>query len=233
MGVRETTREILGRHMLFKHLAADDLDRLAALAHPRTYAGGQAVFLKDDPGSSLMAVLSGRIRICTHALDGREIVLNVMIPGEIFGEIALLDGGPRTASAYADEPSVLIVMDRNDFFGYLRRTPSASSRLVEAVCGRLRWVSQQFEDLIFLDLSTRLAKRLLYLADTCGENGQGGKPVRIRVTQQTLACMMGSARQVVNRQLRGYEARGLIKTRRGAIDILDRAKLERVAGGEA
>jgi CRP/FNR family transcriptional regulator, cyclic AMP receptor protein len=233
MGMRQAARDVLGRHFLLKHLAADDLDRLAELARARSYAADQTIFLKGDPGTSLMAVQSGRVRICSQAADGREIVLNVMVPGDIFGEIALLDGGPRTAAAYADQPTTLIVINRSDFFAYLNRTPSASARLIEILCHRLRWVSEQFEDLNFCDLRSRLAKRLLHLADTGGHAGHASGPPTVRITQHMLAGMMGNTRQAVNRVLRTLEADGLIQRRRGAIVLLDRERLAETAASDA
>ncbi len=230
--MREAARDVLGRHFLLKHMAADDLDRLADLARTRSYATDQSIFLKGDPGTSLMAVQSGRVRICSQAADGREIVHNIMVPGDIFGEIALLDGGPRTASAVADQPTTLFIINRSDFFAYLSRTPSASTRLIEILCHRLRWISENLEDLIFCDLRRRLAKRLLRLADTGGHPGHGATTTTVRVTQHMLAGMMGNTRQAVNRTLRALEADGLIQRRRGAIAILDRPRLEAAAETE-
>jgi CRP-like cAMP-binding protein len=213
---------------LLKHLPESDLDRLGQLAVTRTYQSGEPVFLKGDQGSAMMAVLSGRVRICSYSADGREVVLNVINPGEVFGEIALIDGGERTADAFAMEATDLLILSRRDFLPYLEKNPQLCVQLLEVICRRLRSTSEQLEDLNFLDVRSRLAKRLLFLANRHGEVSEQGIRINVRLSQHMLASMIGTSREAVNKQLRAWEGKGLIDVRRGSITILDREGLEKV-----
>ncbi len=226
-------KRILSQHFLMKHLPSADLDRLAQLATPRRYQTGEAVFMKGDAGSSMMAVLSGRIRICAYSAAGREVVLNVIGPGEVFGEIAMIDGGERTADAFAMEPTELLVLSRRDFMPFLERNPQVCVKLLEIMCRRLRWTSEQLEDVNFLDLRSRLAKRLLYLTDHHGEPEPAGGNIGVRISQHMLASMIGTSREAVNKQLRFWEEEGVIDVRRGSITVLKRERLQRVVADGA
>lgn len=221
-------RAALAQHFLLKDLSPEDLDRVGELATTRWYQAGQPVFMKGDPGTAMMAVLSGRIRICAYSADGREVVLNVINPGEVFGEIALIDGGERTADAFAMEATELLCLSRRDFLPYLERNPEVCIKLLTIICQRLRSTSEQLEDLNFLDLRCRLAKRLLYLAAVHGEPTAKGIHIGVRLPQHLLASMIGTSREAVNKQLRDWEAKGFIDVRRGSVTILDRSSLEAV-----
>lgn len=221
-------RAALAQHFLLKDLSPEDLDRVGELATTRWYQAGQPVFMKGDPGTAMMAVLSGRIRICAYSADGREVVLNVINPGEVFGEIALIDGGERTADAFAMEATELLCLSRRDFLPYLERNPEVCIKLLTIICQRLRSTSEQLEDLNFLDLRCRLAKRLLYLAALHGERTAKGIHIGVRLPQHLLASMIGTSREAVNKQLRDWEAKGFIDVRRGSVTILDRNSLEAV-----
>jgi CRP-like cAMP-binding protein len=218
----------LAQHFLLKDLSPEDLQRLGELATTRWYRAGQPVFMKGDAGTAMMAVLSGRIRICAYSADGREVVLNVINPGEVFGEIALIDGGERTADAFAMETTELLTLSRRDFLPYLERNPKVCIKLLTILCQRLRSTSEQLEDLNFLDLRCRLAKRLLYLAALHGEGTAKGIHIGVRLPQHLLASMIGTSREAVNKQLRDWEGKGFIDVRRGSITILDRPSLQAV-----
>ena len=223
----------LAQHFLLKDLSPEDVERVGELATTRWYSSGQPVFMKGDPGTAMMAVLSGRIRICAYSADGREVVLNVINPGEVFGEIALIDGGERTADAFAMETTELLSLSRRDFLPYLERNPKVCIKLLTIICQRLRSTSEQLEDLNFLDLRCRLAKRLLYLAALHGEGTASGIHIGVHLPQHLLASMIGTSREAVNKQLREWEAKGLIDVRRGSITILDSPSLEAVVGETA
>ena len=221
-------RSILAQHFLLRQMPAPDLNRLSSLAFRRSYKKDQPVFLKGDPGNAMMAVLAGRVRICTYSVDGREVVLNVINPGEVFGEIALIDGGERTADAFAMEATELLVLGRRDFLPFLIRNPEVCVKLLEMMCLRLRWTSEQLEDFNFLDLRARLAKRLLFLADRHGEQTEQGILIGVRLPQHLLASMIGTSREAVNKQLRSWEGEGLIDVRRGSITIQDHDGLKQI-----
>jgi CRP-like cAMP-binding protein len=221
-------RNILSQHFLLKQLPPHDLERLAQLATTRKFDPGEAVFLKGDPGNAMMAVLSGRVRICAYSAGGREVVLNVISPGEVFGEIAMIDGGERTADAFAMENTDLLVLNRRDFMPFLERNPHVCVKLLEILCRRLRWTSEQLEDVNFLDLRSRLAKRILHLVDSQGEPVSNSRNVGVRISQHMLASMIGTSREAVNKQLRFWEEEGLIDVKRGSITVLKRDHLKRI-----
>jgi CRP-like cAMP-binding protein len=156
------------------------------------------------------------------------VVLNVISPGEVFGEIALIDGGERTADAFAMETTELLVLTRRDFLPFLARNPEVCIRLLEVMCRRLRWTSEQLEDVNFLDLRSRLAKRLIYLWDNHSEKKGDSKQRGVRIQQHTLAAMIGTSREAVNKQLRSWEVDGMIDVGRGSIVVLDRSRLEQI-----
>ncbi|SUS08587.1 Transcriptional regulator, Crp/Fnr family [uncultured Defluviicoccus sp.] len=226
-------RDLLGQHFLLKHLAAAELDQLARMAITRLCRPNEAVFLKGDPGNSMMAVVHGRVRICSYSSEGREVILNVINPGEVFGEIALIDGGSRTADAFAMDATELVVLSRRDFLPFLERNPQVCIKLLEVLCERLRATSAQVEDFFFLDLRSRLAKRLLAAADHAANNGAGGDPGTVRLSQHMLASMIGTSREAVNKQLRAWEEAGVIALKRGAVKIINRQRLEEIVAEEA
>lgn len=227
-------RDLLGQHFLLKYLAPAELDQVARMAVTRLCKPNEAVFLKGDPGNSMMAVVRGRVRISSYSSEGREVVLNVINPGEVFGEIALIDGGSRTADAFAMDATELVVLSRRDFLPFLERNPEICIKLLEVLCQRLRATSAQVEDFFFLDLRARLAKRLLAAAGHAAENGSAGEPATIRLSQHMLASMIGTSREAVNKQLRAWEDASLIQLKRGAVTILNRERLEQIVaeGGE-
>lgn len=225
-----TARQLIAQNYLFREMPSADLDRLASLAYTRSYRTHEIVFLKGDPGTAMMAVVSGRVKICSSNADGHEVTLNIMGRGDFFGEIALLDGGERTAAAFAIEPSELLVINRQDFLAYLESYPQACIKLVELLCKRLRWISEQFEDLSFLPPRVRLAKRLLHLAECYGCPAPTGVRIKLSLSQQMLASMVGTSRQAVNRQLRVWRSEGLIAMERNSITIVDREEFARATG---
>lgn len=217
---------ILAEHFLLRHLPADDLARLETFAKTRTYGVNEPVFLKGDPARGMMAVTRGRVRISSYSADGREVVLNVINPGEVFGEIALIDGGERTADAVAMEETELKVLERRDFLPFLERNPELCIQLLKVMCNRLRRTSEQLEDFSFLDLRARLAKRLLDLAAVYGEDdAKGGTRIALTLSQRVIGAMMGTSREAVNKQLRAWQDDGLIRLGRNSVTLLDAERL--------
>ena len=214
---------------LFRGLPSPEFERIAALATQRQYREGEVVCSQGDPGDALYAVVSGRIRISTGTPDGREIFLNIMEPGDTFGEIALLDGGTRTATATAMIASELVSLRRKQLFDLLLREPAVAVGLLRLCGDRLRWTSGLLEDAALLDLPARLAKRLLSLAQLHGERAGDGR--KLRISQEDLASFLGVSRQVVNQQLQSWKAQGWIALGRGSVTVLDERALRAVARG--
>lgn len=221
---------VLKRSPLLGQLQEDDLDEILALARVRRFEAEEIIFSKGDRGDSLYAILSGRVSISTVSESGKVIILNVLQPGDVFGEIAVLDGGERTASATALEDSELIRIGRVEFIPLLQRRPLLCVRLMELLCHRLRWTSDIIEDMLFLEIPQRLAKRLLALARTEGE--QVGKTIRIRLqfSQEDLAQMLGATRESINKSLRALQNGGLIDYNTGHLTLIDIPRLEEMAG---
>ena len=214
-------RAILQAHPLFGQLGTHVVERLAACAHVRKIRAGATIFQKGDPGDCLFAVCSGTIRIGSHSIDGKDAVLNLIQPGGIFGEIALLDGQARTADAQAVTDCDLMVIDRRDFMPMMAREPELALRVIEMLCARLRHTSQQVEDITFLDLPARLAKTLLSLA----ASSRFTISHKITFTQRELGEMLGMTRESINKQLRAWEERNWIRLQRCSIVVLDPAAL--------
>jgi CRP/FNR family cyclic AMP-dependent transcriptional regulator len=219
-------RSLLSQHFLLAQLAPGELDRVLGMVTERQLKNGQVIFQKGDPGMSLMAVLQGRVKIGAYSEDGKEIILNIVEPGQIFGEIALLDGKQRTADATAMGPTTLLVLDRRDFIPFLERNPKIAVRLIEVLCERVRRTSEMVESVAFLEYSARLARLLLRLAENYGEESEDGVRINLRISQQDLGNLIASTRESVNRQLNAWAEEGIVELERGQITILDSDALE-------
>ena len=177
----------------------------------------------------MMAVLDGNIRISVPSPEGKEIVLAIMQPGEVFGEIALLDGKERTAEATAMTDCTLAVLERRDVLSFLEGHPSAWPRLVELLCARLRHSDQQITEMAFLQLPVRLAKVLLRMADMAAGLAGGRAGTRIKLTQRELGNIVGMTRESVNKCLREWQRAGIVRIEANSVVIVKRDELERVA----
>src|SRR5215212_6985654 len=220
-------RAILASHELFRGLSDHVLDRLSAHARIAEYGPGKRIFEKGDPGHGLLAVLAGLVKISVHSSEGREIVLNLIGPNEVFGEIALFDGEPRTADATAVTRCHLLVLDRRDFLPLIEQEPSIAIRLLEVVSRRLRRTSEQVEDLSFEGVPLRLAKALLRLAELQG-SAQQATP-RILITQKALGQTVGLSRESINKHLQAWRQAGLIAIDKGACILLEPETLREFA----
>jgi len=195
---------------LFSGLSDPALSALAARVRIRSYRKGEILFHKDDPGSSLFLLKTGRIKISTFSSEGKEAVFTVHGPGDAFGELALLDGAPRSATATALEPSRLLTLDRAAFVSFLREHPDAALVLLSELTARVRRLSGQVEDLMFLDIPGRLARTLLRLGEQHGKRTSRGLEIDLQITQTELGGMVGATRVSVNRLLHWFADRGLI-----------------------
>jgi CRP/FNR family transcriptional regulator, cyclic AMP receptor protein len=217
---------LLRNHALFRDLPAAVIEHLGSYMKTRKVARGATIFAKGDPGSGLMGVLSGAVKISVASAEGKDIVLNIFREGEIFGEIALLDGQPRTADATAMSDCELIVIERRDFVPFLQDQPDVTLKFIEILCARLRRTSEQVQDVTFLNLPTRLAKALLQL--TAGV--EGAEPKRkVTITQREISQIIGRSRESTNKQLRAWVKRGWVKLERGGVTVVAADKLAAVA----
>src|ERR1700739_20383 len=159
---------ILKMNPMFADLGADELQRISNLCHTQHMNSGEVLFQKGDPGTALFGVRRGQIRIETGATDGSRLTLNFMGPGDLFGEVAVLDGQSRTADATAGEASELFVLRREDFLSHLEREPKVAIKIIQLLCQRIRWQSERMEESVLPPLPVRLPRRLRALAtDFC------------------------------------------------------------------
>jgi CRP/FNR family transcriptional regulator, cyclic AMP receptor protein len=210
----------LARVVLFTELTEADVASLAARLRRRRCARGEVIFLRDDPGDSLFIVKTGVIRIVLTSPEGKEMTLALRGPGDFFGELALLDGEPRSADAVAQEPAELLLLQRDDFLELVGERPSVAVALIKVLSQRLRQSSQIVEDAAFLDVPARLAIAILRLLDAQGQVDEPGSVIAARLSQAELAALVGTRRESVNRWLRFYEQQGLIRYERGQITVL-------------
>ncbi len=229
-GVQFDKESILAGHFLLRHLRREELRGLAATATLANHPRNAVIFKKDDPGDSMMAVIRGRVKICTYSADGKELVLNLIDRGGLFGEIALLDGRPRTADAVALEETDLLVLSRNRFLPFLTANPEVTIRLFSVLCQRLRRTSEHLEDALFLEAPSRLARGLLRLAEAFGKPAANGLRIDIRLSQQQIGSLIGISRESINKHLGEWGQSGHISVQSGIITIHDRDALEEITG---
>jgi CRP/FNR family transcriptional regulator, cyclic AMP receptor protein len=223
----EEAQRLLGACSLFSGLSSEERRLLVGPAKLRTFSAGQTIFSMGSPGNSMMAVLSGSIRISIPSASGKEIVLAILQSGQVFGEIAVLDGKERTADAKAMTECHLAVLERSDVLALLDRHPSAWLKVVEVLCERLRRTDQQISELALLQLPVRLAKTLLRLADASASASPRG--VEIQLSQRELGNFVGASRESVNKCLGDWQRAGILRIEENVIVLTDRASLVTLA----
>lgn len=217
---------VLRTHPIFRDLDSDALDQLCRYAKPTSLKRGATIFSKGDPGNSLYAVISGTVKISVSSPDGRNAILNLINAGELFGEVAVLDGGERTADATANTNCEIFVIDRREFLPFVRSQPALAMKFIELLCDRLRWTSDQVEQVILQDLPRRLASALLGLTE---KRKLDPSSRTIAITQQEISEMVGMTRESINKQLRAWAARNWVRLEHGAIVLLDEHPLRELA----
>jgi len=212
---------------LFAGLADEDIRGLMALAKRRTFRSGEVIFHREDPGQVLYVIKEGKVKISLISPDGQEISLVVFGKGECFGEFAILDGLPRSADAVALEKVECYTLQRSDFHNAIMKNPKIAIQIIEVLTRRLRSTDQMVEDLIFLDVYGRVAKKLLELADTHGTKVDDGTRIDVRLTQQEIASMVGASRESVNKVMGYFTDKNFISTDKHKITLHRISELER------
>lgn len=228
MASDDDKRKLLAGLDLFERLRPEDLERLAQYARWSKHRAQSILFRKGDPGRCLMVVRSGRVKVCTHSEDGRELVIALFQPGEMFGEIAPLDGSDRTADAVVLADCELLVLERRDLMPFLHEHPDAGVRMLEVLAGRIRRTTQFLEDVAFLEGQTRLARRLIGLAEFVGKPVTDGVRIDMALSQQQLGNMVGMTRESVNKHLGHWRDEGWIAWDRSYYTILDMDALRKL-----
>jgi CRP/FNR family cyclic AMP-dependent transcriptional regulator len=204
-------RELLRTVPIFAELSDADIDSLAQLASQRRYAKDAPIFFEHDEGDSFFMILSGRIKVAILGDDGREVILSVLGPGDFFGEMALLDDEPRSATAIAIEDCELLALQRSDFEGVVSSRVSISAALIKVLSARLRKANHQISTLALLDVYGRVARVILDMAREEGRRLKDGRIAFRRATHQEIANRIGTTRETVTRMLKDLERQGLVK----------------------
>ena len=222
----DSGRAVLAQCGLFRRLSDTEREALFARARTQRYAANESIFLMGAPGDSMVAVLSGTIRISVPSPDGKEIVLAILGPGEICGEIALLDGKERTADAKAATACSVVVLERRDVLAFFAQYPDAWTKLVDVLCERLRTADQQMAEFALSPVPVRLAKALLRLATADGQTVNGKAAERVHLTQRELGNVIGATRESVNKYLRAWQRKGCVRIADRMIVITNRTAVE-------
>ncbi len=202
---------------------------VASALTTRSVQRGHVVFREGDTGDRLFIVTEGKVKISRAAADGRENLLAVLGPGEMFGELSLFDPGSRTATATAITDSTLASLDHEDLRPLLLKQPSVAAQLLRALAQRLRRTNEAMADLVFSDVPGRVAKALLDLAEKFGVDEDGGIRVQHDLTQEELAQLVGASRETVNKALSDFANRGWLRLEGRTVLLLDRDRLDRRA----
>jgi len=221
-------QDMFRRHMLLAALEEGESRELLVHARVQRVRAGQVIFNRGDPGDGLYGVMAGRVIVTIESAAGKQLILNSFGPGALFGEIALLDGGGRTATAVAREPSTLVFLARTAFLRFLERRPDTALRVIAFLCERLRRTTELVEDATFLSVPRRLAKQIMALIP---DAPRGGRTPVVQISQAELAQMLGVSREIVSRQLASWRDAGLIDSARGRLVVRDAGALDHIIAG--
>jgi len=216
----EDRKALLSEHFLLKHIPDADLEELAGLAELSSYKADETIFNKGETADSMMVVVSGKVRVSANASKGDDVVFAVLGDGEVFGEIALIDGYTRSADAVAIEDTEILALSNQSFLPILRKDADVCVSLLQVMCHRIRHTNSLLEDFSLLDLRRRLAQRLMYMG--------GGSQMSVRVSQEELIVMVGVNKEAIEQQLQAWENDGLVKLEAGWITVGNAAGLKKL-----
>lgn len=220
--------DVLAQVGLFQGLTHEELAPLGGMLRRRRYPRGTVIFMEGDPGTTLYFIESGTIKIGLSTPDGKELVIDLLVRGEHFGDMAILDGAPRSADAIAKTECQLLLLSREDFLAFLNTRPKVAANLLASLAQRLRHNTTMLQEAAFLDIPARVASALFQLAGERGHSAPDGSLViDSAYTQAELAGHVGATRESVNKWLRYYERQGLIHWAKGSISILKPEELRR------
>ena len=221
--------EVLSKAGLFQGVALEAAEALASSLNEADYLRGDSVFVEGEEGDTLYIVLAGKIKIGRKAADGRENMLSVMGPSDMFGELSLFDPGPRTATATVVTDARLASLSHSSLRPWITDRPEIAEQLLRVLARRLRRTNDALADLIFTDVPGRVAKALLQLAERFGSQEEDGLHVRHDLTQEELAQLVGASRETVNKALADFASRGWLRVDSRAVTIVDAERLARRA----
>jgi CRP/FNR family transcriptional regulator/CRP/FNR family cyclic AMP-dependent transcriptional regulator len=233
-GRQSPATSILKQVPFFSQLETEEANALAQKLVPRRFGESQVIFHHGDPGGLLYIITAGKVKISYTMPDGQEALLAILGAGDFFGELALLDDAPRSATAEAMDRTETLTLHRDDFIGYIGENPAFAYHVMRTLAKRIRHLNDQIGDVFFLDLNGRLARTLLKLADDHGRPVAEGTLIDITLTQTELAEMTGATRVSINKTLGRFRRAKWVKLRGRQIILLDRQALRnliQLAGG--
>lgn len=219
--------DYLAQVPLFADLDASTLQGIATHLRVRAFAAGEIIFHRGDPGQVMYIVRQGKVKISLTSPDGQEVSLALLGPGECFGELALLDGQPRSADAAALETVDAYWLRRDDFISTVMHHPLIAVQVMQVLARRLRQTDEMVQDLLFLDVHGRVAKKLIELTETHGSRTPDGIRIEMRLTQGELAALVGSSRESVNKVMGYLTEKGYIRTDRHRVTVTRLTELRR------
>ena len=205
---------------LFESLDQQELEALSDVAFTRTFSKDNVIILAEEEGDTLFILKEGHVKVSIVSEEGREVILSLLGPGSVFGELSLLDGKPRSANVVATEETDLLMLRRADFLQLIYKTPQIATALLAELATRMRKTDRQIEGLALLDVTSRISDTLLQLATEQGAETTDGVTIESRPTQQELANMSGTTRETVSRVLKRLESQGYINRNGRKITIL-------------
>lgn len=229
-----TAAEALKSVPFFSNLSKDDAAALANRLIIRRFGNDQIIFHLGDPAGLLYIITEGKIKISHSSADGQEAVLAILGAGDFFGELALLDDSPRSATAEAIDSTETLTLHRDDFLSFLDSNPAFARHVLNILARRIRHLNKQISDIFFLDLPARLARTLLLLGEQHGRSGEKGIVIDLSLTQTDLAEMTGATRVSINKALGRFRRSGWVLVKGRQMTILDQEALERlieISGG--
>ena len=221
---------ILKKVPLFQSLQDADLEHLSLSLRVQRLKKKQVLFRKGDEGTALYIIHKGKVKIVLSSKAGEEVIPAIFSQGDFFGEMSLLDQKPRSADAVALEESEVLVLNRTDFFSFLKKNENAIKCVLACLSERLRKTDDMLEDASFLTVAGKLAKKLIELGREFGVKEKKEKPaikISIRLTQQDIAELIGTTRESINKELKVLRDKGMISTEGGFIKIIDLERLKR------
>lgn len=225
----EQDAALLSRTELFGGLPPEARAKVAQLCTRKRLPGRQVVFYEGDPGREMYIVASGRLKISTISEDGKELGFFILHEGDLFGELALLDGETRSVTVTTIGPCELLVLRQIDFQTLLREHSNIGLRLLSILAGKVRATTSLYESSVFIEIPGRLAAKLLALAEEHGQDMEEGVLIDVKLSQYELGTLINASRESVNKQLKIWEGSGIIALRGGRILIRDAEALESLA----
>ncbi|MCA1703970.1 MAG: Crp/Fnr family transcriptional regulator [Actinobacteria bacterium] len=222
--------ELLRQTRLFRELDDLSLQKLAERATLRTYSKGQLIFHQGDLAGSLFIIKEGSVKVFVTSEDGDEMLLVTLRPPDTFGELSLLDGSARSASAETLEQTTVLELNRATFLEVVRSSPNMPEALLVSMSAVLRRLTEQASDLVFLDLHGRVAKLLMNMAEAQGRPANGEIELDLKLTQTDIAAMVGGSRQSINQILKSFEERGYLEVRGRTMVLKQPDRLKKRAG---